>query len=238
MMKTLNLLKKKLLNINNDEIKTNEPQKKGLDQDKYLDKLELSYLFSIFNLYEKVRRLPGHIVEMGVGTGRNSIIFGNLLKITSQHNNYKYFGFDTFKNYTEKEFIENPSLIKNRNKWDGNSLQYVQDRIKNNGLENICTFIEGDIRNTLDSFLNKSNLKKSSDSFYCKLLYIDTSSYTPSKIAMEKLYDHIVPGGIISIDQRTQGGETNAIIDFCNDRSLEVKTGKFFNDVPAYIVKK
>ena len=26
--------------------------------------------------------------------------------------------------------------------------------------------------------------------------------------------DHIVPGGIISIDQRTQGGETNAIIDF------------------------
>ena len=66
MMKTFNLLKKKLLNINNDEIKTNEPQKKGLDQDKYLDKLELSYLFSIFNLYEKVRRLPGHIVEMGV----------------------------------------------------------------------------------------------------------------------------------------------------------------------------
>ena len=164
MMKTLNLLKK-LLNINNDEIKTNEPQKKGLDQDKYLDKLELSYLFSIFNLYEKVRRLPGHIVEMGVGAGRNSIIFGNLLKITSQHNNYKYFGFDTFKNYTEKEFIENPSLIKNRNKWDGNSLQYVQDRIKNHGLENICTFIEGDIRNTLDSFLNKSNLKKSSDPF-------------------------------------------------------------------------
>ena len=53
MMKTFNLLKKKLLNINNDEIKTNEPQKKGLDQDKYLDKLELSYLFSIFNLYEK-----------------------------------------------------------------------------------------------------------------------------------------------------------------------------------------
>ena len=41
MMKTLNLLKKKLLNINNDEIKTNEAQKKGLDQDKYLDKLEL-----------------------------------------------------------------------------------------------------------------------------------------------------------------------------------------------------
>ena len=53
MMKTFNLLKKKLLNINNDEIKTNEPQKKGLDQDKYLDKLELSYLFSIFLIYMK-----------------------------------------------------------------------------------------------------------------------------------------------------------------------------------------
>ena len=238
MIKTLNSLKKILFKNKSNKIKPVEVQNKGLDQDKYLDKLELSYLFSIFNLYKKVSELPGHIVELGVGAGRNSILFGNLLKITSQHNNSKYFGFDTFKNYTDKDFIENPSLIKNRNKWDGNSLEHVKNRIKSHGLENICTFIEGDIRNTLDSFLNSSNLKKSADGFHCKLLYIDTSSYTPAKIGMEKLFHHIVPGGIISIDQRTQGGETNAIIDFCNDRSLEVSTGKFFNDLPAYIVKK
>ena len=237
-MKFYNLLKKYFSNNEDEEIKPEVAKKSGLDQDKYLDKLELSYLFSIFNLYEKVRELPGHIVELGVGAGRNSILFGNLLKITSQHNNYKYFGFDTFKNYTDKDFIENPSLIKNKNKWDGNSLEYVEKRIRSHGLESICTFIEGDIRNTLDSFLNSPNLKKSADAFHCKLLYIDTSSYTPAKIGMEKLYDHIVPGGIISIDQRSQGGETNAIIEFCNEKSLEVTTGTFFNDIPAYIVKK
>ena len=41
---------------------------------KYLDIIELSYLYSIFNLYKTVENVPGHIVELGVGAGRNSIL--------------------------------------------------------------------------------------------------------------------------------------------------------------------
>ena len=43
---------------------------------------------------------------------------------------------------------------------------------------------------------------------------------------------------IISIDQRTQGGETKVIIHFCNKRSLQINTGKYFKDIPVYFVKK
>ena len=44
---------------------------------------------------------------------------------------------------------------------------------------------------------------------------------------MEKLYDHIVPGGIISIDQRTQGGETNAIMIFATTDLQKLRQENF-----------
>ena len=56
-------------------------------RDKYLETLEISYLFSIFSLYKKIEDVPGHIIELGVGAGRNSILLGNLLKTTNQHSN-------------------------------------------------------------------------------------------------------------------------------------------------------
>ena len=59
-----------------------------------------------------------------------------------------------------------------------------------------------------------------------------------SKIGIEKFYELLVPGGIISIDQRKQGGETNALVDFCKQQSIELKAGEYFNDIPAYIIKK
>ena len=119
----------KLNNLKKNENNKNKAINDGLLQDKYLNELELSYLFSIFNIFQKVKELPGHIVELGVGGGRNSILFGSLLKFTSQHSNSKYFGFDTFGNYTEKDFLENPSLKNNKFKWENNSLEFVKKRI-------------------------------------------------------------------------------------------------------------
>ena len=232
--KILQKLNKLQKNENNKDKVIND----GLLQDKYLDELELSYLFSIFNLFQKVKELPGHIVELGVGGGRNSILFGSLLKFTSQHNNSKYFGFDTFGNYTEKDFLENPSLKNNKFKWENNSLEFVKKRIKKKGLEDICNFIEGDIRNSIDNLFNNNHSRYSKESFHCKLIYIDTSAYTPAKIGIEKFYKLLLPGGIIAIDQRKQGGETNALVDFCKQQSIELKTGEYFNDIPAYIIKK
>ena len=61
----------------------------------------------MFNLFNRVEKLPGHIVELGVGAGRNAILLGKLLMFTSQHSNAKYFGFDTFESYTKLDFEEN-----------------------------------------------------------------------------------------------------------------------------------
>ena len=35
-------------------------------RDKYLDLIELSYLYNLFKLFSKVENIPGHIEELGV----------------------------------------------------------------------------------------------------------------------------------------------------------------------------
>ena len=83
---------------NNKKVEIYEPDAR----DKYLETMEFSYLFSMFELFKMVENIPGHIVELGVGAGRNAIVLGHLLKPNSQHGNSKYFGFDTFESYTEE----------------------------------------------------------------------------------------------------------------------------------------
>jgi SAM-dependent methyltransferase len=205
-------------------------------RDKYLETMELSYLYSMFNLFNRVHKLPGHIVELGVGAGRNSILFGKLLKFSSQHSNSKYFGFDTFESYTKQDLKENNGL--SDTKWKDNSVNFVKKRIENHGLGKVCEFIAGDIRHTLPKFIKTSHSRHSSGTFYCRLVYVDTSAYTPSKEALKALYDLVVPGGIISIDQRRQGGEWKALIEFCEENNCKLEAGDNFNDLPAYIIKK
>lgn len=206
-------------------------------RDKYLESLELSYLFSIFNLFNCVQNVPGHIVELGVGAGRNAILFGNLLKSTSQSGNSRYFGFDTFGSYTEQDLVENPSL--DPNKWKKNSYQYVLNRLQKHQLESTCELIAGDIRSTLPSFLSKTDhLRYSPQGFYSRLIYIDTSAYKPALLAIQLLYPTLVPGGILCVDQRKQGGEWNAIVEYCQSNGLKLSAGNNFNDVPAFITKQ
>ena len=206
-------------------------------RDKYLESIELSYLYSIFNLYSSVQNVPGHIVELGVGAGRNAILFGNLLRFTSQSGNSRYFGFDTFGSYTEEDLKDNPSL--DPNKWKKNSYDYVLKRLKNHNLNSTCHLIPGDIRSTLPTFLNKTDhLRYSPEGFYSRLIYIDTSAYKPALLAIQLLYPTLVPGGILCVDQRKQGGEWKAIIEYCKSNGLKLIAGNNFNDVPAFIIKQ
>ena len=50
-----------------------------------------------------------HIIELGVGAGRNAILLGNLLKATGQHGSSSTC-FDSFKLY--KQRLENWKRIK------------------------------------------------------------------------------------------------------------------------------
>ena len=48
-------------------------------QTKVIKDVDLEYLLWISNLYLKIKYIPGHIAEIGVADGRNTVLFGRLI---------------------------------------------------------------------------------------------------------------------------------------------------------------
>lgn len=197
---------------------------------------EYLYMTWISFVFTKAIKVPGHIVEIGVASGRNSIIFGKLLDITSEKFVRKYYGFDTFNGYSQDTLSDNPWLKKES--WKGNifTKKAVENRVKINGFKDICSFIQGDCRESIPNFLaNYEDDKMNKNEIKISLLYIDCNAFEPSLYCMNSLYPYITPGGIIAIDETMQGGETKALIEFAKNKNLELKHEVGGN--PAFIVK-
>lgn len=196
--------------------------------DKYLDKREFRYILWINSVYEKIRNVPGHIVELGVARGRNSILFANLIEMNGESHLRHYYGFDTFSGYTEEDLNRDTHLPADY--WADLSADFVRGRIRQAGFEKTCTLVEGDLMETLPAFLTQS------PKFSASLVYVDCNAYRPSLFAMQTLKNHIAPGGVICIDELRQGGETEALIEFCRDQGLEYRKDTTPFTVPAYAV--
>ncbi len=197
--------------------------------DAYLDKKEFRYVLWVDRIYTKIRRVPGHIVELGVARGRNSLIFGNLMQLHGEAHLRQYYGFDTFQGYTEEDLKADPHL--KRTAWKNNA-DWVQKRIEAAGYSASCKLVVGDIKQTVPDFLERN------PNFRAALLYVDCNAYLAASQAMEAFKEFMSPGGVVCIDERRQGGETRALIEFCQKYDLEfVKDDSPFS-IPAYTVIK
>lgn len=196
--------------------------------DKYLDKREFRYILWINSVYEKIRNIPGHVVELGVARGRNSILFANLIEMYGESHLRHYYGFDTFYGYAEEDLKRDKHL--SADYWAELSSEFARGRISRAGFGKTCTLVEGDIMETLPDFLRKF------PNFRASLVYVDCNAYRPSLFAMQQLKDFIVPGGVICIDELRQGGETQALIEFCREHGLEYRKDESPFTVPAYTV--
>ena len=68
------------------------------------------------------------------------------------------------------------------------------------------------------------------------LLYIDCNAYEPALRSMQHFWEFLMPGGLIAIDEKLQGDESSALIDFASEKDLRVeRLGS--NEVPMVIVK-
>jgi len=99
--------------------------------------------------------------------------------------------------------------------------------------KNIHNFelVKGDILKTLPEYVERNPQLKIS------LLHIDTDIYEPSKIILEILYDKVVTGGVIVLDDYgTFSGETKAVDDFFADKEVKIRKFPFSQSTPSYIL--
>ena len=178
--------------------------------------------------------MPGEIIECGVFKGASYLRFAMFREIFGNPFSKKIIGFDTFSKFPETTFQDDN---KARNKFinsagsDSISKEQLLKILDNKGLNKHVDLIEGDITETIPSYV------KANPELKISLLNLDTDIYEPAVTILEHLYPKITKGGILMLDDYgTHPGETKAVDEYFKNKTVEIK--KFsFAMTPCYIIK-
>lgn len=202
---------------------------RGLDywhQQQYLTRGEFRYILWLDRIYQKILTVPGHVVELGVAYGRNAILFGHQIQMNADDAVRKYIGFDTFDGYSSASLQSESHLSSTA--WKNISVDSVRERIDEAGVKHLTTLIQGDFLETIPKYVEENS------GLRVALLYVDCNSYSAAVKGMELLRSYLSPGAIICIDEKKQGGETKALIEFCEKHRLRYMKDAGPFAIPAY----
>lgn len=193
----------------------------------------MSNILSHYELYKRIVELPGDIVELGVYKGGSFFQFAAFREILENEKARKLIGFDMFGEFPE---AHNDGDEMFRQKWiketkgDFLSREEIQQSLSYRNIGN-TELIQGDVAETLPAYLKKHPYMK------IALLHIDVDIYEPSIAGLTYLYDRVVRGGIIILDDYGVAGETKAVDEFVSGRDIEIRRLPISQHKPAYIQK-
>jgi len=187
-----------------------------------------------YELYQLILNLPGDVFEMGVFKAGSLIRWASFRQLLENNHSRRIVGFDTFGEFPVKgveldvdlEYVE--AFVAKAG--EGLSCEQVEQILSRKGFENI-ELREGNVSDTLPHFVMHNPACR------IALLHLDLNVKEPTKFVLEALYDRVVPGGLIVIDDYTSVvGATEAIDDLVADKGLKIEKLSF-HSVPAFIRK-
>ncbi|MGC9331684.1 MAG: TylF/MycF/NovP-related O-methyltransferase [Bacteroidales bacterium] len=191
-------------------------------------------LVSHLEIYKQIIGLPGEVLEFGVYKGTSLIRLLTFRELFEHNFSRKVIGFDAFGKFPDDlSKNEDKEFVKKFEKAGGYGISKpeLEKHIDRKGINNY-ELIAGDIKTTLPEFLRNNPALKIS------LLHIDVDVYEPTKIILELLWEKIVRGGILMLDDYgTVSGETKAVDEFFSKKNIVIRKERFYN-IPSYIVKE
>jgi len=187
-----------------------------------------------WELYKRIVNLPGAIVECGVYKGASSIRFATYREMLESQYSRKIVGFDAFGIFPPSSLNEDTTFIGRFEEAGGDGISeselvavFEQKKFEN------YEFIKGNILETVPAYIKKHPELK------IALLHIDVDVYDPTKVILETLFDHVVPQGLIVMDDYASiYGETKAIDEFLAGKASKYALEKLpFYTTPSFIVK-
>ncbi|CEO27790.1 TylF/MycF/NovP-related O-methyltransferase [Paraclostridium sordellii] len=185
-----------------------------------------------YELYKKIVNIPGEVLEFGVYKGASIIRFATYRELLENTYSRKIIGFDIFGEFPKTDNDDDNKFIQRFEEQGGNGIskEVLEDFIKHKNINNI-ELIKGNVFDTLDEFLEKNKQIKIS------LLHLDLDVYKPTKFILEKLYERMVPGGIIVFDDYgTVKGATDAIDEFLKEKNKKIEKLSLCY-IPSFVVK-
>ncbi|CEO20424.1 TylF/MycF/NovP-related O-methyltransferase [Paraclostridium sordellii] len=185
-----------------------------------------------YELYKKIVNIPGEVLEFGVYKGASIIRFATYRELLENTYSRKIIGFDIFGEFPKTDNDDDNKFIQRFEEQGGNGIskEALEDFIKYKKINNI-ELIKGNVFDTLDEFLEKNKQIKIS------LLHLDLDVYKPTKFILEKLYERMIPGGIIVFDDYgTVKGATDAIDEFLKEKNKKIEKLSLCY-IPSFVVK-
>jgi len=196
----------------------------GLQPSKEVSDFDLEYLLWLCSLYVEIRSVPGHIAEVGVAGGRNTVLFSKLIELSGDSRVRQYIGFDTFDGFVNRDLSRDTFLVSGSEGWKKHSRSEVLERCRVNGVETLVELFEGDASETVPKVLASHHGRKfSPGKARFALLYVDCNAFSPALASMRAFAPYLMPKALIAIDEKHQGGETEAILTFAAENGLTVE---------------
>jgi hypothetical protein len=197
------------------------------------DITRIANLIDHYEFYKKIISLPGDVVECGVFKGTSLTRFLTFREMLENYTSRKIYGFDVFGKFPKAKNQKDKSFLKKweKNGGDGIDVKELNDILLDKKFSNF-ELVKGDVKKTIPKLIKKNPALKIS------LLHLDMDIYEPTKFTLDKLFPHVVRGGIILIDDYNWVfGATKATDEFLNsNKGLEIKKSNFYKK-PSYIVK-
>ncbi len=182
-----------------------------------LDATHIRRFFHFEYLLKQIDDVEGHIVECGVGPGRSVFAFSIITQTLTRPR--QIWGFDTFKGILPPSTEDGKSNA-HKTGWWNHPRRQVVELLQFNGIDQ--SFITDNIKLVPGEFSESLPVY---DGGPIALLHLDIDFYESYKTALESLYCHVAPGGIIAFDEYLKPvwpGATQAIEEFFADRPEEI----------------
>ena len=201
----------------------------------FSDVTRLAKVISHWEIIKQTANVPGDIFEFGVFKATSFIRLCTFRDLLEPSHSKKIIGFDIFGkfpiNNDTSEVDKNFALKHDEMAGYGLDLSEAKSILKRKKFSNI-SLVKGDVFETLPKYLEDNPHTKIS------LLHLDMDIYDPTKFVLENLWDRVVPGGIVMLDDYNyiEGG-TRAIDEFFLTKE-KISFKKSYTHVPSYIIKK
>jgi hypothetical protein len=191
---------------------------------------EWRQLFFYGELLDRLDGIPGDVAEFGVAGGISLIAMVRILRMlekTDPKHKRMVYGFDSFEGLPDLAGVDtvarqgNPSMVKG-GFFDPGGYQELfafAEREAN------VRLVKGWFNETLPAFL------AANPATGFALVHIDCDLYESTKVALDLVWDRVVPGGIVAFDEllhRDYPGETVAFREFAAGKAVTLRQSRYW----------
>lgn len=202
----------------------------------YMRSSVLAKFLYIDELYQKIIRIPGVIMEFGVWWGQNIVLFESLRSIYEPYNyTRKVIGFDTFQGYPSISEKDGDHDLAQKGGYavSENYVSYLEELLNYHEAENTMSHIKkyelvkGDASITINKYLEDN------PETLISLAYFDMALYEPTKKCLESILPYTIKGSVIALDELNSSefpGETIALKEVIGLDKYKILRSKYLPD--------